>query len=738
MKTIFRIAETELRLFFYSPIAWLILIIFAFQAGLTFCDSLGYQLQNKALGRDTIPYQTILLLLKDKAAFYQMLTNLYLYIPLLTMALMSREYSTGSIKLLYSSPVTDRQIIGGKFLAMVMYGCIMLAFLVIQTVFAAIFVKHLDIPLVLSGMLGLFLVLCTYSAIGLFMSVLTSYQIVAAIGTLVVLSALNFVGTLWQDIPVAREITWWLSISGRAKTFLSGLICSEDVVYFLVVIGLFLGLSVLKLQSARQHYSWGEQIMRYGGVVLIVLGVGYLTSKPLFMRYYDTTETKHNTITAEGQRVMGLMEDRLTITMYVNLLDKNYWLGMPERQMSNLRELKPFLRFKPDTRLEYVYFYDETDNPRYTGKTAQLPLKEQMLKACNDEDLDPALFLSPEEIRQRIDLTSEGNRVIYQLERANGRKTFLRFYDGWDARPGETEITVAMKRLVADVPKVVFLTGHGERSLYRKYEVGLYSLVQRNRRNALVNQGFVVDTLCLNDRTVIPEDVDILVIVAPEKNFQVEELELLNTYIAKGGNLIVAGEPGKLKELNELVRGLGVCYKSEELLQENMPDFAENLIVTDISETGIQQTGIGAGLKSRKYQVAFPGTVALTFAPGSGFFGVPVAEYAGDTLVLALRRQLGEKEQRIVVSGDADWFSSGGLSLQKENLRLNNFGLLMEMLHYMTYGAFPMDNGRSLPTDDALYLKHIDMWWIKGFFIYLIPLALLVGAVWFNMKRKRR
>ena len=57
MKTIFRIAQTELRLFFYSPIAWLILIIFAFQAGMAFCDTFSYQLQNKALGRGKIPFQ---------------------------------------------------------------------------------------------------------------------------------------------------------------------------------------------------------------------------------------------------------------------------------------------------------------------------------------------------------------------------------------------------------------------------------------------------------------------------------------------------------------------------------------------------------------------------------------------------------------------------------------------------------------------------------------------------------
>ena len=323
MKTIFRIAQTELRLFFYSPIAWLILIIFAFQAGMAFCDTFSYQLQNKALGRGQIPFQTVILLLGDSGSFFKVLNNLYLYIPLLTMALMSREYSSGSIKLLYSSPVTNFQIIGGKFLAMMLYGGLMLVILLLQVVFAFIFVKNLDIPLILSGLLGIYLVLCAYSAIGLFMSTLTSYQIVAAVGTLVILTCLNFVGGLWQDIPVVQEITWWLSLSGRAKTFTAGLICSEDVVYFGVVIGLFLTLSVLKLQSTKQHYSWWWRWARYGGMVCIALGIGYLTSKPMFMCYYDTTETEHNTITREGQRVMNLIDDQLTITMYVNLLDKS-------------------------------------------------------------------------------------------------------------------------------------------------------------------------------------------------------------------------------------------------------------------------------------------------------------------------------------------------------------------------------------------------------------------------------
>ena len=66
-------------------------------------------------------------------------------------------------------------------------------------------------------MLGLYLLVCAYAAIGLFMSSITSYQVVAAMGTLAVLAVLNFVGDMWQDIDFVRDITYWLAINGRAQ-----------------------------------------------------------------------------------------------------------------------------------------------------------------------------------------------------------------------------------------------------------------------------------------------------------------------------------------------------------------------------------------------------------------------------------------------------------------------------------------------------------------------------------------
>ena len=91
--------------------------------------------------------------------------DLYLYIPLLTMGLMSQEYNRGSIKLLYSSPVTNKQIIFGKYLSMIIYALILVAILSIYYLFTACTIKNIDHPFVLSALLGVFLMICAYAAI---------------------------------------------------------------------------------------------------------------------------------------------------------------------------------------------------------------------------------------------------------------------------------------------------------------------------------------------------------------------------------------------------------------------------------------------------------------------------------------------------------------------------------------------------------------------------------------------
>src|SRR6186713_1037255 len=281
MRTIYRIARLELSTLFYSPVAWLVLVVFSFQAGLQFITSLdlldAQQQIGQNYGRMTVD---IFIVGPGGGLFTDVESKLFLYIPLLTMGLMSRETSSGSIKLLLSSPVRVSGIIWGKFLSMMVYGLILCGILLLL-VFAGIYsIQSADIAMIFSGLLGVYFLLCAYSAIGLFMSCLTSYQVVAAISTLVVLAALNYVGQIGQKIDIIRDITYFLSIKGRSGPLLAGLISSRDCLYFIVVTLLFLGLCMLKLRSARESRSWVIKAARYLLLFGVSLSLIYFSSRP--------------------------------------------------------------------------------------------------------------------------------------------------------------------------------------------------------------------------------------------------------------------------------------------------------------------------------------------------------------------------------------------------------------------------------------------------------------------------
>ena len=296
MKIIYKIAKAELQILFYSPIAWLILILFTFQTSMDFSGLLDGIVRSKAMGYE-LSGLTSRLFGGWEGIFVTVQGSLYLYIPLLTMNLMSREFSSGSIKLLYSSPVTNAQIIIGKYLAMIVYSLVLMLILCVYVLYGAFTIENFSYPTIFTGLLGLFLLALTYSAIGLFMSSITSYQVVAAIGTLAALTILNYISGWWQDVAFVRDLTYWLAMPGRSMEFVKGMICTENVIYFLMVIGLFLGMAILRLQSCRQKKSWIRVWGQYLGIWAVALCIGYISSRPVMKKYYDSTETKANTIT---------------------------------------------------------------------------------------------------------------------------------------------------------------------------------------------------------------------------------------------------------------------------------------------------------------------------------------------------------------------------------------------------------------------------------------------------------
>jgi len=766
MKTIYRIAKTELFTLFYSPVAWLVLVIFAFQVNMEFSELISSQLRSKSLDYDLWGVTSSVFTSNMRGLFPRILGHLYLYLPLLTMGLMSREIKSGSIKLLFSSPITNSKIILGKYLAMMTYCFLLILILFFPVLFSAATVQEFDLPLVLSGLLGIYLLICAYAAIGLFMSCLTSYQVVAAMGTLAALAVLNYVGEIGQGIAFVRDITYWLSISGRTNEFISGLICSEDVLYFIIVISLFVVFSILKLELEVKNKSRLYAVSRYAGILIIAVVLGYVSSRPSLMTYYDATHTKSNTLTVKSQEIMNQLDGGMKIITYVNILDKDYYNGLPSARNSDFDRFKKYIRFKPEIEMEYVYYYDKTNNSnlynRYPGKTD----KEIAETVADINDLDFDMFLSPEEIRKIVDLRPERNRFVRQIIREDGQKEWLRLYDDNQKFPSETEISTVLQRFVVKSPKIGFLTGHGERVINRNRDID-YSAFVNNRwfRTSMLNQGFDGVNLSLKGDNTIPEDMSVIVIADIKSPISDVELEKLETYISNGGNLIITGEPGRQSVQNPFLKQFGVQLMPGSIVQK-IQDFVPNTVIGNYTSEAANVSYRLNQFKAWGQKAVLPGASGLTYESDKGYKVTPlivsneknswneietidfleekivlnpkVGEKEGSLPVaLTLRRDVGGKEQRILIFGDSDFISNGELSRSRSKVRSANLGSIPGIFQWMSYDQYPIDTRKPHLKDNDMNIGFEWALWIKIFFMGVIPslLAFSGSFIWFLRKR---
>ena len=766
MKTILKITKNELSTLFYSPIAWLILIIFTFQSGMAYAEAWSAALRSQALGF-TVTGATGRLLLGWQGAISSMQEHLYLYIPLLTMGLMSQEYNRGSIKLLYSSPITNRQIIFGKYFSMIVYALILVAILFVYYAFTAFTIKDIDSPFVLTALLGIFLMICAYAAIGLFMSSLTSYQVVAAVGTLAVLAVLNYIGHVGQEIPFVRDITYWLSISGRADTFFKGLITSEDFLYFLLVIAVFITLSILRLQSERSKRSASQNALRYSGVIVLTLLIGYITSRPALRCYYDATEMKANTLTKNSLDVMKDLDGPLTITTYVNMLDEDYFRFLPKYYNDDMKQFEKYIRFKPEIKMKYVYYYDKVDNSSLDQRYPGLTDEQRAEKICEALDWNINKLLTPEQIRKTEDLSAEYNKFVRVIERGNGQKSYLRLYDDNMRIPSETEITAALKRMVVKPPLVAFLTGHGERNVNGAGDRDYYAFSQyKGFRNSLVNQGFNIMTLSLDHSDRIPDDVDVLVISDIRTPLTAREQTIIDNYIAEGRNLLIAGEPRRQEQMNPTLANLGLAFTPGILVQESK-DYPADLILSSVTKTAEDLTRRLGNVAYYNYKITMPSAVGIEQTEAKGFTIIPVltTDSTGswselettnfiedtarinpvigeieraNTTMMYLTRQVNAKEQRIIVLGDADCIGNGELSRQRNGIESSNFSIITESFRLLTNGEFPIDTNRERSSDYKVYLNEKAGIWLNILFMGILPgiLTFLSLALWWRRRKK--
>jgi len=228
------VAKREIRTYFNSPIAYIVITVFMLLSGYLFFSSLFIERQAEL-----------------RAYFNLMPLLLSFIVPAMAMRLIAEEKGSGSLEMLITMPVRDWQVIVGKFLA----GMALLAAMVGLTLFYAVtvmLVGPLDKGPAIGGYLGILLVGGAYMAIGVMASTLTRNQIVAFIIGFAISFSLYLFYRLVPFMPESlRPMLAYLSVESHFDGMSRGIIDSRDVVYYLSVMVVSLVIATVSLESRK-------------------------------------------------------------------------------------------------------------------------------------------------------------------------------------------------------------------------------------------------------------------------------------------------------------------------------------------------------------------------------------------------------------------------------------------------------------------------------------------------------
>lgn len=253
MRNILTLAGKELKLYFISPIAYVLAVVFLmvsdylFHSQVFFYSTLSSQAMRMQGNVPQINLHEILF----RPTFLNMSIILLLIMPLLTMRLFAEEKKGRTTELLMTSPITITEIVLGKFLA----AWFIYALLLALTLHLPLMLSHVTYvawkPLVASYV-GLLLMGGVFLSMGLFASSLTENQIVAAVISFGILIGFWLIGLTAQtaaDTP-AGEVFGYLSLIDHLDNFVKGMINTRDLTYFLslTILGLFLTHRVVESQ----------------------------------------------------------------------------------------------------------------------------------------------------------------------------------------------------------------------------------------------------------------------------------------------------------------------------------------------------------------------------------------------------------------------------------------------------------------------------------------------------------
>ena len=244
---IINVARKELKSLFVSPMGRIILALLMLAFGSFYLQGVNNYFD--VMSGSIRPAERVGVTIFVGQTVYGIASFLMLFaVPLLSMGLISGERKSQTLPFLFSAPISLAEIVVGKFLGLIIFLSILVAYILLMLSTLNIW-ADIDFGYLLSNSLGLILLAASFSALGIYFSSLTSQPIVAAILSFIALFALMGLDKFFGSQP--DHWFGYISLMKHFQSFSRGIIDSKDIIYFILFITTFLVLTIRRLDADR-------------------------------------------------------------------------------------------------------------------------------------------------------------------------------------------------------------------------------------------------------------------------------------------------------------------------------------------------------------------------------------------------------------------------------------------------------------------------------------------------------
>ena len=512
MNSAFAVARRELKTFFASPIAYIVLGGFLVLTGWFYFSPLFLSGEASLRG-----------------FFFWASKFFLLLVPAITMRAIAEERKSGTLELLLTMPVQDWQVVVGKFMAALGMVCAGLLF----TVPYALTVSSLtatgasfDWGPVMAGYVGLILLASAFIALGLWASALSKNQIVGFVISFVVCFAFYFIDKFAILLPEGLgAIVEYVSLDYHFESITRGVFDTRDLLYYVSITGAGLVLTTQLLSNIRRELNTSAvasptvfTIAVLGSLVLL-----NVLSLRLFTRV-DVTADHAYTLAAASKDTLKSLDDEVTVTAY-------FTNDLPAPYSSSARYVRDLLEeFRAASKGKLSFeFIDPAAQETDKDKEAKREVKQDIFgrrfrdQTAQEKEL-AAVGIQAVEIRVVQDDQQQTKRAYLGLVLRHGeKKEVIPVVQNLSSL--EYDLTSMIRKLTrAKTPVIGLLQGHDE----PKPEEHLRQL------NSVLSQTYEVRPVNVGPDGKLPADLDALFVLGPKKAVSEGEMRAIDGLVQDG------------------------------------------------------------------------------------------------------------------------------------------------------------------------------------------------------------